>query len=114
MTEKYVDFLLHLKQPIINEHLACLGETMCGHAGYSCSNCSKRGFQSFQTLILTKEKLELAIKSRGQEILPETPIDESISVLVEKGLSKVFSDEEKEIVSVVRLSDGYVWGESGH
>jgi hypothetical protein len=114
--EKYAVFLLHLKQPqpVTTQNVGCLGGSMCGHAGWSCANCIKRGFQGFQTLILTKEQLEITIKSSGQEIVPGTPIDDYIDDLVQDGISKVFSEQERAIVSVVRLSDGYVWGDFGH
>lgn len=115
MEDKYVVFKLHLKQPDTNrnlENISCSG-SMCGHAGWSCANCRKRGIQSFETLILTKERLEIVIKCRGQEIVPGTPIDEYIDNLVQDGHSKVFKGEQA-IVSVVRLSDGHVWGDFGH
>jgi hypothetical protein len=118
MEDKYVVFQMHLKQPqpITNQNVGCLqtSKGMCGHAGWSCSNCRKRGFQSFETLILTRKRLEIVIKSRDQEFVPGTPIDEYIDDLVRDGFQKVFFNQERAIVSVVRLSDGYVWGDCGH
>jgi len=75
-------------------------------------------WQSFETRVITKQELEemmidkLYYKVKVVEISPEY-FDDHLYQLVELGHDSVFHDASIGIVSVVRLSDGKVWGESG-
>lgn len=75
-------------------------------------------WQSFETRVMTKQELEkimidkLYHKVKVVEIYSDY-FDEHIYDLVEVGHESVFHDASTGIVSVVRLSDGKVWGERG-
>jgi hypothetical protein len=136
--DKYVVFKMLLgsySNMSTHEVLPCLqtSEGMCGHAGWRCKNCKKMVYQSFRTIVLTQRQLENVIiseffgsrdkylkflisaaKRRVCEEEDSNTFCDLIGDLVEVGAQKVFSEACEAVVSVVRLSDGYVWGEYGN
>lgn len=75
----------------------------------------------FETLVLTKQELEemmiakLYSRLSSSSVVDLSPeyFDDHIYQLVETGHESVFVEASIGIVSVVRLSDGKVWGKSG-